>query len=176
MTQTEEKKQRRPLRGLLVASLAVNLAVVGIVGGALIAHHRFDGKDGPRGSERYATPYVKALSHEDRRAVGRSIWRSYRDGGVGVRGDKALYRETVALLRAETFDVQALDTALHEIDVAAEGRRELAREKLVAHIAAMTQQERAAYADRLEDVLSRGPDKDGKHKKGDKDRDGQDKK
>lgn len=170
MTQTEEKKQRKPLRGLLVASLALNLLVVGVVGGAIIAHGGPGDGDGPRISDRYGTPYIQALSRQDRRAVGKEIRRAYLTGGYSLKGDKALYQETVTVLRAETFDAEALNTALRDIDVSAEGRRDLARQKLVARIEAMSEAERAEYADRLEEVLRRNPHdrkKDGK-KDGDK--------
>ncbi|KPA21913.1 hypothetical protein shim_17980 [Shimia sp. SK013] len=158
MTQTQEKKQRKPLRGLLVASLAVNLAVAGVVGGAFLSHKRFDG-DGPKASERFGTPYVQALSREDRRKVGRAIRNSYREEGIGVIGNKALYAQTLEMLRAPTFDPQALSAVLAEIDTAAEGRRTLARDQLVARIESMSPQERAIYADRLDEMLRRGPQK-----------------
>ncbi|TCL10167.1 putative membrane protein [Shimia isoporae] len=166
MTQIDEKKQRRPLRGLLVASLAVNLLVLGVIGGAVLSHRGGHGGDGPGAKERFGTPYVQALSREDRRAVGRAIRQSYRDGGHTLMGDRALYLQTVEVLRSDAFDPVVLNDTLRDIDRSAEGRRDLARAKLVERISAMTPEERSAYADRLEEVLKRGPDK---HKKGKKD-------
>ncbi|MCP4822171.1 MAG: periplasmic heavy metal sensor [Shimia sp.] len=162
MTETEQKKQRRPLRGLLVVSLALNLAVVGIIGGAFIAHHRFDDDDGPRKSERFGTPYIKALTREERRDVGRAIRNGYRSGEVVPVNTKPLYQQTLAVLRAETFDADAFGEVLKDIDRGSEGRRDLAREQLVARIASMSPEQRAGYADRLEEVLSRTSDKRGK--------------
>lgn len=167
MTETKEKKQRRPLRGLLVVSLALNLAVVGIVGGAFIAHKRFDDDDGPRVSDRFGTPYIKALTRDDRRAVGRAIRDGYRKGGYSPVSSKQLYQQTLEVLRAENFDVEAFGAVLREIDRSSEGWRDLARDQLVTRVAAMSPEARARYADKLEHEMTRGPRK-GDKKHGDK--------
>ncbi|MCP4821008.1 MAG: periplasmic heavy metal sensor [Shimia sp.] len=75
---------------------------------------------------------------------------------------KLLYQQTLAVLRAETFDADAFGEVLKDIDRGSEGRRDLAREQLVARIASMSPEQRAGYADRLEEVLSRTSDKRGK--------------
>ncbi|SFK48247.1 periplasmic heavy metal sensor [Shimia haliotis] len=155
MTQTKEKKQRRPFRGLLVASLALNLLIVGVVGGAIVSHG--GGHDGgkPSAKDRFVTPYVQALSRQDRMAVGRAIRQSYQSGDHALMGERSLYFDTVDVLRAEVFDAQALNNTLLEIDVSAEGRRDVARRHFVERISQMTPEERLIYADRLEEILDR---------------------
>ncbi|ROT95869.1 periplasmic heavy metal sensor [Histidinibacterium lentulum] len=144
----------RRVRVLLVLSLALNLAVAGVVIGAVV-------RDGPRGGgpriDMTLGPLGRALSPEDRRAVVRDLRQSGALGGMDRTARRQALEETVALLRAEPFEPEALARGF-----AAQRERggrllEAGHGALVARIAAMTPQERAALADRLEAETRQGP-------------------
>lgn len=153
-------KPRRLTRALLIGSLALNVLIVGIVGGAAIAI-RGDGDKGPV-SDRFGSPHIKALTFDDKREVGRAIRSAYRKSNVDHRADHQHYKEALALLRSSPLDEAALRDLVMTLDQAGERRRAMARDVFLAKILSMSDAERAAYADRLEEVLERGP-KDKKH-------------
>ncbi|MGR3712450.1 MAG: periplasmic heavy metal sensor [Shimia sp.] len=163
MTQDDEQnpkpapRQRKPLRGVLIASLALNLLVVGVVGGAMLSF-RHGGGDAPHPRDRFVTPHIKALSREDRRAVGREIRNAFRESGTGYASDREMFTAVVVALRQGPFDAGAFDAALAAMEDNAKMRRDVARAQLVKRVASMTDAERAVYAERLEDHLKRGCD------------------
>lgn len=148
-------------RVLLVLSLALNLAVIGVVGGALLR-----GEKGLRPPPRFdvaAGPYGAALSPEDRRAIAMRLRQSEAGRAMSPRARRAAMAELVGALRADPFDVQRV------ADILADQRRrsqDLVLEleaAILDRVATMTPDERAAFADRLEAAASRrgrpgGPD------------------
>ncbi|MBE1293704.1 MAG: periplasmic heavy metal sensor [Rhodobacteraceae bacterium] len=166
MSMTEPKsdqlspKPRRLTRVLLIGSLALNLLIVGVVGGAAISL-RGGSEKGPV-SDRFGSPHIKALTFDDKREVGRAIRSAYRKSNVDHRADHSQYKEALAVLRASPLDESALRDLVMTLDQAGERRRAMARDVFLAKIISMSDADRAAYADRLEEVLQRGP-KDKKH-------------
>ena len=154
MTQETEKKpkMRLGLRLLLVGSLALNLLVVGIVGGAWITHKRggFDGHP-----ERHGSPYVRALSIEDKRSLGKALRQAYRDHEVDRRADRRSFERVVTLLRQTPLDRDALLGELALQRQAGASRREVAQTIWLEKISAMSDAERVEYADRLDEALNR---------------------
>uniref|UniRef100_UPI003569FCF9 periplasmic heavy metal sensor n=1 Tax=Shimia sp. TaxID=1954381 RepID=UPI003569FCF9 len=102
--QTDPRPRMRPwLRVLLVLSLAFNLVIIGAAAGLAL---RF-GRAGPPPFlvEGPGSPMVMALSHEHRRAVGRSIRRAYHEAEDGRRARAASYRDLAGVLEAEPLDL-----------------------------------------------------------------------
>ncbi|SFM44846.1 periplasmic heavy metal sensor [Shimia aestuarii] len=155
MTQDTEKKpgMRRGLRLLLIGSLALNLLVVGVVGGAVISHQRgvFGGHP-----DRFGSPYVRAFSHEHRREMGKALRQAYRQADVDRHGDRQSFERVVALLRATPLDRHALREELVKQASGSAVRRDMAQGLWLEKVEAMSGAERAAYADRLEDSLKHG--------------------
>lgn len=169
MTQETKGRTRRWTRILLIGSVALNVLIIGVVGGAAIAI-KGDG-DRPAPTDRFGAAHIKALSFEDKRAVGRAIRKAYRSAEIDHHADQANYKEALAVLRSTPFDETAMVELVTRLDMASEQRRELARDVFLAQILSMTDAERAAYADRLEEVLERGPrGKDGRPPKNGKPR------
>ena len=147
------------MRVLLAGSLAVNLLVVGVVMGAVLTRDRSDGPaDRVRTARDLAPPaFVLALPQEERRAlVG-----EFRETTGSFRAERKAVRESVraflAALRAESFDAeQALEMLEGQRDRAV-ARQTMGAELFIRHISGMSLQDRRAYADRLEEVLRRGP-------------------
>ncbi len=153
-------KPRRLTRVLLIGSLALNLLIVGVVGGAAISLR--GGSDKGPVSDRFGSPHIKALTFDDKREVGRAIRSAYRKSNVDHRADHQHYQEALVVLRSSPLDEAALRDLVMTLDQAGERRRAMARDVFLAKIISMSDAERAAYADRLEEVLQRGP-KDKKH-------------
>lgn len=145
----------RGLRWLLIASLALNLLVAGLVVGALAR----EGGPGarPRPAELSLGPFARALEPEDRRAVLRSLGDHRPDlRPLGRQDRAALFAEVMAALRAEPFDRARAAAALAEQSARVAEVERAVRDALLARLAAMTAAERAAFADRLEAELERG--------------------
>ncbi|WP_375690193.1 periplasmic heavy metal sensor [Pseudooceanicola sp. LIPI14-2-Ac024] len=148
------------VRILLVASLALNLLVIVTVVSFAAFHGGPDGKHRPPRVDRTGGPLTGALSESDKREIGRAIWQSYREGRPSRADVQAEYQEVIRTLRTEPYDPSAVEASLQkQLDFAVE-RQAVGQQMLLDRLAAMTPEERAAFADRLEEGLSRGPKRD----------------
>lgn len=143
---------------LLVASLGLNLAVIGLVVGVVL-------NGGPRNApprfDLTAGPLTRAMEGERRDALREAL----RDSDAFRRADRseirADMRAVLASLRAEQFDQSAFRAALTRQRQRLQAGQDAVLDAVLAQIDDMTPQERAGFADRLEDQLRRGsPDRD----------------
>ncbi len=143
------------MRVALIASLAVNLAVAGLVAGA---YFRGDGNRPPE--ERLArdlggAPFIRALPKEDQRAVLRRIWRN-RDT---VREGRASLRKRLGtlmtVLAADTFDRARVEDLLAEQRAQMGARQSLGEAAFLDHFETLSQAERVAYVESLRKSLRR---------------------
>ena len=147
----------RKLRIALAVSVALNLLILGLVAGAVL---RDGGPHGRMVRDLDFGPFTEALTPEDRDALRRDFIRQapdLRDMRRQMRDD---FSTLLAALRAETFDVEALRGVVANQGDRMAARLELGQDLMLARIAAMTPAERAAFADRLEQRLERGPKRD----------------
>lgn len=143
-------------RWLLPASLALNLLVIGIAGGAAV-RHAFDG-DGPMMVRDLAFgPFTEALSHEDRDALRRSFMARAGDLRDLRPEGRADFDGLVAALRASPFDLDAVKTLMSSQRDRMAERLGLGQDLLIERIAAMSDGERADFAGRLEAALLHRP-------------------
>jgi len=70
---------------------------------------------------------------------------------------RAGYENALQLLRATPFDAAALQTLMEDQTKASEERLAYARGALIAHLSAMSDADRAEFANVLEQALNRGP-------------------
>ena len=133
---------------------ALNLAILGLVAGAALR----DG--GPRDRmvrDLAFGPFTEALSPEDRKALRQGFLQKMPD----FRADRmAMRADALALLgalRAEPYDPAALRAALDQVQGRMQARVGLGRDLLLERIDAMDPAARAAFADRLEQGLRKGP-------------------
>lgn len=161
MTQTPEPQApdiqtpaRRPgwLRWLLLVSLALNLLVAGVVVGHLFG----DGPDRrvPR-ADQMGGPLTFALSKEDRREIGKSLRREYREGRPSRSQIAADYRSVIDTLRADPFDRARLEEVFARQLTSATSRIAIGQRLLLERIEGMDTADRRAFADRLEEGLER---------------------
>jgi len=139
----------RWMRVLLVVSLAVNLAVAGAVAGWALRHGGHHGHH-PSRLDMAGGPLTRALSDEDRREIGRRmrvVWRETRADRADLG---ASFDALVGDLRAVPFDPDRVAERMREQREGFAARFEMGQEVLIAHLAAMSDADRAAYADRLE--------------------------
>ncbi len=143
-------------RWLLPVSLALNLLVAGIVGGAAVRHALGDGRPMMVRDLAFG-PFTEALSPEDRAELRRSFLSragDLRDLRPESRTD---FNGLLVALRATPFDLGAVrDLMAAQSDRMAE-RLGLGRDLLVERIAAMSDAERSAFAGRLEAAMQHRP-------------------
>ena len=143
----------RWMRLLLLASLALNLLIVGTSVGMIL-------RGGPPPvavRDLGFGPFAAALSPEDRAALRRD-WAA-RSGAKGD-GRRALREDIRALLdtlRADPFDAPALRAIMARGAERTAGRLHLGMALIEDRLVALSAAERLAFADRLERELRRGP-------------------
>jgi uncharacterized membrane protein len=147
-------KPKTPLwmRLTLFVSIALNVLVVGAIAGFLL----MGGPDRRSDRDRFdfGAFYMRALSEQDQRALRRDfvsgLQKEGRDRGAFI----ADLRATLDTLRATPFDAEAFEAALADQSRARAEREDMGRAILANRVATMTDAERAAYADRIEDRLT----------------------
>lgn len=139
----------RWVRVLLVLSLALNLLVAGIVLGNALTHGG-PGR-GPRPAEMALDPVARALDPGDRRAILHGLRGNPDLRPLGEEERGAALDGIAAAVRAEPFDAARLREALSVRSDRIAAAQRAVQEALVARIAAMSPDERAAFAGRLED-------------------------
>lgn len=136
----------RLLRVLLVLSVALNLAVIGVVAGAVMRDPpRQDPSRGPAFG-----PYDRALTEEDRKALREAFRREvpqFREEWRQMQDDMA---ELQTALRADPYDPAHVAEVFARQHVRGAQMMALGQKLLAERLAAMTPEERAAYANRLE--------------------------
>lgn len=155
----EAKRPSRRWRWVFGASLALNLLFVGLIAGAMLRN------EGPRGAGKsspemrgFGTPYMRALPKETKRA----LFGTLRDGGyLPSREDRrAAFAQMVAAMRMQPFDPSAVETVLQQQEDRLHTTRLAAQTEWLRLVSGMTDVERAAYADRMEERMRRGPRKE----------------
>lgn len=155
MEQQRKPGPSRRWKIVLGLSLAMNLLFVGLIAGAVWRN----GGEGPRSFkggpelQSYAAPYVRALPRAERRALHQSIRAAHPRLGREAR--RAVYAQMLAALRADPFDAAAIQTILDEQRTAILGLQEAAQTQWMRAISDMTPEARAAYADRLQEVIEK---------------------
>lgn len=140
------------IRVLLVVSLALNLLVIGIVGGAMFARSKWQGYHSP-GVELAGGPLTHALDRADRRAIWREMRKVHRDDRAAQADRIADFEGLIADLKATPFEAEAVRTRLAQHRGMLNDRLELGQTLLLQRITQMDASERASYADRLRETL-----------------------
>ena len=144
----------RWMKVLLAVSLALNLGVLGLVGGAALRGAGDRGRPDVR--DIGFGPFSDALSPQDRQELRRAF---LRDGG-NPREMRRLMRSEVGtllqVLRTEPLQEAELRAAFSQFQQRGQERLELGQRLLADRIIAMSPDDRARFADRLEEVVARG--------------------
>ncbi|EEE36379.1 hypothetical protein RKLH11_212 [Rhodobacteraceae bacterium KLH11] len=157
MSETPAPK-RKWMPVLLVVSLALNLLIAGIVVGSVL---RFKGGDRAGAPPGFGPALYYALPKPDRTAL-RAELSEMR--GKRSHRRKQDFRALSQALRAVPFDPETVGFLLQQQAQTTAELQMALHQQWLARVSAMSDDERAAYADRLEEVVKRGPRK---HKKRD---------
>ncbi|MGP3697506.1 periplasmic heavy metal sensor [Rhodobacter sp. NSM] len=155
MTSAPPPAPRSPLwmRIALAVSVALNLAVVGMAGGAMWRFHSGEMR-GPVRDLGFG-PFSEALAPEDRKEMRRAFLDQRGDFRMIRREMREDFQSMLAILRAEPFDPAALQAVLDRQQQRGARTAELGARLLGQRIGAMTPDERRAFADRLAESLTR---------------------
>ncbi|HEX9858674.1 MAG TPA: periplasmic heavy metal sensor [Paracoccaceae bacterium] len=145
----------RWLRLALAASLALNLAVAGVIGGAILKGAREHRSAMVR--DLGFGPFTEALGPEDRAALRSAFLERAPDFRARRRDMREDFAAVLAALRAEPFDAAALGAAMGRQMGRAAEQMALGQALMTEHIAAMSPEARKRFADRLEASLTRRP-------------------
>jgi len=143
---------------VLFVSLARNLAVAGVVIGAVAKHGFEDDRRAPR-IEGPGGPLTRALSREDRREIGRALRAEFGAMRPTREAIQAEYAQVVAALKATPYDAATVRAIVAAQSTAMDARMRVAQEQLLKRLDEMSPDERAAFAGRLQEVLERRADK-----------------
>lgn len=157
MTGTPAPK-RKWMPILLVVSLALNLLVVGVAIGTAL---RFKGSDHVAGPPGFGPALYYALPKSERKAL-RGELSALR--GKGSHRRKQDFSTLSEALRRVPFDPAVVETLLEQQAQATAELQDALHRQWLAQVVAMSEDNRATYADQLEQVVRRGPRK---HKKRD---------
>jgi uncharacterized membrane protein len=144
----------RGLKVLLFGSLALNLLIVGVVAGVILSGG--PGKDRREArSDVGGFTLVRALPR-DARADLRARFETKRKELRASGGNNAPSKQDILTsLRATPFDPQAFADLVSTQTRSLAERGRLGQEALVEQVAEMTDDERRAYADDVEEAFSR---------------------
>ncbi len=149
MTDTSIKQGKPWMKILLVISLGMNLAVVGLVIGAKISGH------GPRGMSHANGSGMRALMHalpNSKRADVRKYFHENRDK---IRAKDDVMRTSLdniaTAITAQPFDANVLNEAFSAQRAHIVTMTENAQQAFVVIIASMTDKERAEYVDNMKE-------------------------
>ena len=149
MAEDTPQKPKRLWKIIFAISLALNVAVLGLVAGIGL---RSAGGKPPQSYEFGLGPIGQAMTKEQRRNVGRTLRSNADLHEFGRTRGKRMVSGIVDALRAETFDADALRSAMTGADERIAILQSAARDAFVTQVEAMPMDERAALADRLEEV------------------------
>lgn len=142
-------RRRIGLRILLFVSLALNLAVIGIVGGAYLNVSRGDDHPWLVARELGLGPFVQAMDPADRRSLDRQA-RSHRgELREGRDAWRRLYIASLDAIRSDPFDADRFRAVMEEQAELAATSRRVGLEIMTGQLEQMSAAERAAFADRL---------------------------
>ena len=154
-----EVKPPRTGRGLKIAlaiSVALNLAVVGLVAG--VAMHGGPGGRADMVREMGFGPFEGALSDADRDALRKAVRDRFGDIRAARRQMQADSEALVAALKADPFVAEALTSAMEVQAGHLAERLQFGSDMLRDHLLSLSDEDRRAFAQRLEERMQRGRD------------------
>jgi uncharacterized membrane protein len=156
---TSLQPQKPPFRWgrlVLIVSLALNLAVAGVVGGAILGRGGPD-RNGLAARDVGFGMFNEAFSEQDRK----ELRKTYAKANPNIRADRQQMRDdlraVLTALRAEPFDAAALRGALETGAARIEARQAQGQAIVLDYLTKMSGAERAEVANQLEKALKRHP-------------------
>ncbi|MEO9574559.1 MAG: periplasmic heavy metal sensor [Tateyamaria sp.] len=157
--QEETETRRCPLwvKIVLALSLALNLCIAGLVAGFVLRGGPMAGRAPAMG---YAMPYVLALPRDLRRDVFGAVRND--DSLPDRRARREEYRDMIKALKVTPFDATAVEAVLLRQGDGVSRVQAAAQAAWLEAVSGLSDEERAAYTDRMQEALNRN----GRPKKG----------
>lgn len=149
------RRAGRGARIALILSLTLNLVILGVIGGSAIGHHRRAAHEGMR--DVGFSPFTGALDRDDRAALRGAFLAAMPDARDRRQQARQDFGRLAAALRADPWDRAEVSALLARNGQRTTERLALGHRLLIDRIEAMTPEARAAFADRIEAGLRRGP-------------------
>lgn len=146
-------KPGRSMRIALAVSVALNLAVVGVIVGA--AFQKDGGPGGGNVRDLGFGPYTEALSREDRAALRSAFLAKNPDLRAARDSMRDDINEVLAALRADPFEPSRLQAALGAQTERMSGQLVTGQQLMSDFFVQMSTEARLGFADRLEAGLRR---------------------
>lgn len=142
---------------IFTISLALNIAVLGAIGGAAVRFSKSPiVSEGNLKERQIRSIYIRALSKEQRHELGRKM----RDQEENNKDSRAMiaagFQEAIRILRSENFNKKAFEAVAQGHSKISNDRLKKARSILISHITYMNFDQRLAYAHRIEKALNNG--------------------
>ena len=137
-------------RGLLIASLTLNILMVGLAAGWALRHGWPQEASHSARMDLVGGPLTRALSEVDRREIGRRMRQAQRERGDFRQEMRAGFEALVDNLRAVPFDPERMAATMRAQRKGVAERFDLGQQVLIEHLAQMSDAERGAYADRVQ--------------------------
>ncbi|SLN37474.1 hypothetical protein AQS8620_01375 [Aquimixticola soesokkakensis] len=157
---TPPKRRLRWRRGVLAVSLALNLAVVGLVAGAVLRGPPDRDVSGGRmmGARDIGFgPYLAALDDSDRKTIGRDFVRRVGSPSQMRTRIEDHFSEVLGALQREPFAPEVFEAALDSQLDELRAWQAAGVQSLVAHVDSMSEAQRVDFTARLESVIANPP-------------------
>lgn len=145
MNDTNTQKAPRWMKILLLLSLAANVGVVGVIGGAMLRT--------PAGAHTPTPEGVSVLARAMPMKFQRELRKALRERREELRPNRqelfALRDRLAAALLADPFEIEAVNTVLHDQRTMLTGITIAGHEEVIRQIEAMGPRDRARYVERL---------------------------
>ncbi|WP_170409217.1 periplasmic heavy metal sensor [Ruegeria atlantica] len=145
------KPKNRWMSVLLVISLALNLLIVGVALGTAL---RVKGGDHAKSPPGFGSALYRALPKEERKAMRGELFDRHKKGASNRSQD---FAQLSTALRADPFDAAVVQALLDQQAKSMADLQNALQQEWLARVEAMSDEERLVYADRLEEVVKRGP-------------------
>jgi uncharacterized membrane protein len=151
--------KRKPwTRVVLFASLALNLLIVGAIGGMVVR-----GGPGRMGGGEFPPPlrdlgygvFGHALSQDDRRSIGQEMVKHSGDLNANRREIRTRVDGLLTALRADPYDAAQVQQLITQQQAQLLKRQQIGQDLLLDQIGKMSVKDRTEFAKRLERLIRR---------------------
>jgi len=147
MAENTPSRPARWVKPLLVVSLAVNLIVAGLIGGAMLRGGPPEQMHPDRSVSALGLRlYLRALPADQRRQIAKDARARRGEFKLGPKLIRAHMRALAAAVEAEPFDPETLRVVLSAQSASVAGNMAIGQDILIDRIAAMTEAERKEFA------------------------------
>ena len=145
-----QKNIRKIWKIIFAISLALNIAIIGAVGGATFKHSKNEYKGISKLKDRQiGSFYIRALNQDQKDELRRKM-RSQKINKKTIKANiEASRQETIDILRSAEFDKNTFEVVFKAHAGKSLQRLEFAQKNLISIINSMSLEERLEYADRI---------------------------